>query len=67
MGREEDMAELIESTIKGIRSSYGTKYSEQDYENFRKAAKGVSSKKKLINLVENLFDLDFMDARDMVE
>ena len=56
---------LIESTIKGIKGSYGDKYSDRDYEQFKQQAQKVSSKKQLIQLVENLFDLDTMDARDM--
>ena len=63
----EDIAELVESTIKGIRASYQGKYSELDFEQFRAQAKGAKSKRQLIQLVQNLFDLDSMDARDMVE
>lgn len=57
---------LIESTIQGIKGSYGDKYSDSDYEQFRVRAKKATSKKALIQLVESLFDLDIMDARDMV-
>ncbi len=59
--------ELVECTIKGIKSSYGSKYSDQDYVKFRVLAQTIKTKSALISLVSNFFDLDFSDAKDMVE
>jgi Zn-finger nucleic acid-binding protein len=56
---------VIDGIINGIKNSYGDKYSDRDYEEFRKQAQNAKNKKAMIQLVENLFDLDTMDARDM--
>lgn len=50
-----------------VRGSYGDKYSERDYAYFIERARGITSRRKLIQLVEALFDLDLQDAKDMVD
>ena len=55
----------IESTIQGIKGSYGDKYSEADHTSFRERAKHAKSHKHLAQMVENHYDLDPADARDM--
>lgn len=56
----------IDSTIDAIRGSYGDKYSENHYEGFRQQCIRITSIKELISAVENWFDIDTADAKDMV-
>ena len=56
----------VEQTILAIKSSYGDKYSDKDYQDFKIRAKTAKNQKQLVVLVENLFDLDYADARNMV-
>ena len=56
----------LNGIVKGIKSSYGEKYSERDYADFLIRAQNVKAKRDLITLVENLFDLDRSDAKCMV-
>lgn len=63
----EKIASKIEETIRALKASYGSKYSESNYAEFRTEAKAkAKTLKHLIILVENLFDLDHSDAHDMV-
>ena len=57
--------EHIEETIRGIKGSYGDKYSDADHTHFRERAKKATSHKHLAQMVENHYDLDPADARDM--
>jgi len=57
---------LIEETIRAIKCSYGDKYTDRNYNLFREYTKGVKTKEHLIAMVENLFDIDYNDAKDMV-
>jgi len=56
----------IEQIIQNIKNSYGDKYNESDYTEFREFSKTVKTKYKLVTLVSNYFDLDGQDAKDMV-
>lgn len=56
----------ITNTINAIKCSYGDKYSDRDYTRFKEYATKAKNTKQLITLVENLFDIDYSDARDMV-
>lgn len=65
--KTEEMNEKIDETIRAIKSSYGSKYTEKDFEEFRVTAREkAKSLKHLVSLVENMFDLDRSDAHDMV-
>ncbi len=57
--------EHIEEVVRSVKDSYGNKYSDRDHEQFKESAKKVTSKRHLKDLVENHYDLDPMDARDM--
>lgn len=57
----------IDETIRAIKSSYGNKYNDRDYEDFKKMAlEKATNLKQLVIMVENMFDLDHSDAYDMV-
>ena len=56
----------IKEISESIKGCYGDKYCEEDHINFTELAKRERTKKGLIQLVENLFDLDHADAKDMV-
>lgn len=62
----EQIKEKVEETIRAIKASYGDKYQEYHFEDFRTAALKAKKLDHLIILVENLFDLDPNDAFDMV-
>lgn len=56
----------VETIIKNIQNSYGDKYTDQDYDDFREFVK-TQPKLNLVALVADLFDLDIRDAKDMVK
>lgn len=67
MAKIVNIEEKIEETIRAIQTSYKDKYSENDYTEFKvQALAKAQNLKHLVILVENLFDLDNSDAKDMV-
>lgn len=52
--------------VNAIRGSYPDKYSEHDFAEFIERAKTVKTKRELVQTVENMFDIDTQDAKDMV-
>jgi hypothetical protein len=55
-----------QAIVNAIRGSYPDKYSERDYTEFLERAKNIKTKRELIQDVENMFDIDTCDAKDMV-
>ncbi len=56
----------LKSIIESINQSYPNKYSERDFNQLIEYGGSMKNKRELISLVENLFDLDTSDAKDMV-
>lgn len=61
-----EMNKIVLNTVDAIKNSYDTKYNDRHYEEFKALTKGIRSKRQLIIMVENFFDLDHCDAKDMV-
>lgn len=63
MGKYQFNAQAI---VDAVRGSYPGKYSEKDFTDFLERASTIKTKRDLIQTVENMFDIDTRDAKDMV-
>jgi hypothetical protein len=63
MGRYQFDAQAVADAI---RSSYPEKYSEREFIEFLQCEKTIKTKRELVQAVENMFDIDTCDAKDMV-